>query len=87
MVKPTIRKAVTGFVDIYEAIFPALARAEELQDQNPDMSFSDAYKQAVKGTLRTPRMLEAIRSGENFDLGRGWLKLSTDPRIQMNTKD
>ena len=43
------------------------------------MSFSDAYKQAVKGTLRTPRMLEAIRSGENFDLGRGWLKLSTDP--------
>ena len=79
LVKPTIRGAVTGFVDIYEAIFPALARAEELQDQNPDMSFSDAYKQAVKGTLRTPRMLEAIRSGENFDLGRGWLKLSTDP--------
>ena len=79
ILKPTVRGAVTGFVDIYEAIFPALARAEELQDQNPDMSFSDAYKQAVKGTLRTPRMLEAIRSGENFDLGRGWLKLSTDP--------
>ena len=33
LVKPTIRGAVTGFVDIYEAIFPALARAEELQDQ------------------------------------------------------
>ena len=79
ILKPTVRGAVTGFVDIYEAIFPALARAEELQDQNPDMSFSDAYKQAVKGTLRTPKMLEAIRSGENFDLGRGWLKLSTDP--------
>lgn len=79
ILKPTVRGAVTGFVDIYEAIFPALARAEELQDQNPDMSFSDAYKQAVKGTLRTPRMLEAIRSGENYDLGRGWLKLSTDP--------
>ena len=79
IVKPTVRGAVTGFVDIYEAIFPALARAEELQDQNPDMSFSDAYKQAIKGTLRTPQILEAIRSGENFDLGRGWLKLSTDP--------
>jgi len=79
ILKPTVRGAVTGFVDIYEAIFPALARAEELQDQNPDMSFSDAYKQAVKGTLRTPKMLEAIRSGEQFDLGRGWLKLSTDP--------
>ena len=79
ILKPTVRGAVTGFVDIYEAIFPALARAEELQDQNPDMSFSDAYKQAIKGTLRTPKMLEAIRSGENFDMGRGWLKLSTDP--------
>ena len=79
ILKPTVRGAVTGFVDIYEAIFPALARAEELQDQNPDMSFSDAYKEAIKGTLRTPKMLEAIRSGENFDLGRGWLKLSTDP--------
>ena len=79
ILKPTVRGAVTGFVDIYEAIFPALARAEELQDQNPDMSFSDAYKQAVKGTLRTPKVLEAIRSGENFDMGRGWLKLSTDP--------
>ena len=79
ILKPTVRGAVTGFVDIYEAIFPALARAEELQDQNPNMSFSDAYKQAIKGTLRTPKMLEAIRSGENFDMGRGWLKLSTDP--------
>jgi hypothetical protein len=79
ILKPTVRGAVTGFVDIYEAIFPALSRAEELQDQNPDMSFSDAYKQAIKGTLRTPKMLEAIRSGENFDMGRGWLKLSTDP--------
>ena len=79
ILKPTVRGAVTGFVDIYEAIFPALARAEELQNQNPDMSFSDAYKQAIKGTLRTPKMLEAIRSGENFDMGRGWLKLSTDP--------
>ena len=79
IVKPVTRTAVTGFVDIYEAIFPALARANELQDQNPDMTFGDAYKQAVKGTLRTPKMLEAIRSGEQFDLGRGWLKLSTDP--------
>ena len=79
VVKPVTRTAVTGFVDIYEAIFPALARANELQDQNPDMAFGDAYKQAVKGTLRTPKMLEAIRSGEQFDLGRGWLKLSTDP--------
>lgn len=79
IVKPVTRTAVTGFVDIYEAIFPALARANELQDQNPDMAFGDAYKQAVKGTLRTPKMLEAIRSGEQFDLGRGWLKLSTDP--------
>ena len=79
IVKPATRTAVTGFVDIYEAIFPALARANELQDQNPDMTFGDAYKQAVKGTLRTPKMLEAIRSGEQFDLGRGWLKLSTDP--------
>ena len=79
VIKPTVRGAVTGLVDIYEAIFPALARAEELQDQNPSMSFGDAYKQAVKGTLRTPKILEAIRSGENFDLGRGWLKLSTDP--------
>lgn len=79
IVKPATRTAVTGFVDIYEAIFPALARANELQDQNPDMAFGDAYKQAVKGTLRTPKMLEAIRSGEQFDLGRGWLKLSTDP--------
>ena len=79
ILKPTVRGAVTGFVDIYEAIFPALARAEELQDQNPDLSFSDAYKLAIKGTLRTPKMLEAIRSGENFDMGRGWLKLSTDP--------
>ena len=79
ILKPTVRGAVTGFVDIYEAIFPALARAEELQDQNPDMSFSDAYKQAIKGTLRTPQILEAIRSGENYDMGRGWLKLSTDP--------
>src|SRR6056300_162781 len=79
ILKPTVRGAVTGFVDIYEAIFPALARAEELQDQNPDMSFSDAYKQAVKGTLRTYKILEAIRSGENFDMSRGWLKLSTDP--------
>ena len=79
VLKPTIRGAVTGFVDIYEAIFPALSRAEEIQDQNPDMSFSDAYKQAIKGTLRTPQILEAIRSGENFDMGRGWLKLSTDP--------
>ena len=48
ILKPTVRGAVTGFVDIYEAIFPALARAEELQDQNPNMSFSDAYKQAIK---------------------------------------
>ena len=79
IVKPASRGLVTGFVDIYEAIFPALARAEELQDQNPDMSFSDAYKQAIKGTLRTPQILEAIRSGENYDMGRGWLKLSTDP--------
>src|SRR6056300_362770 len=79
IVKPTVRGAVTGFVDIYEAIFPALARANELQDQNPDMAFGDAYKQAVKGTLITPKMLEAIRSGEQFDLGRGWLKLSTEP--------
>ena len=79
IVKPVTRTAVTGFVDIYEAIFPALARANELQDQNPDIAFGDAYKQAVKGTLRTPKMLEAIRSGEQFDLGRGWLKLSTDP--------
>tara|TARA_R100000030_G_scaffold45170_1_gene34112 strand:+ start:703 stop:5622 length:4920 start_codon:yes stop_codon:yes gene_type:complete len=79
IVKPATRGLVTGFVDIYEAIFPALARAEELQDQNPDMSFSDAYKQAIKGTLRTPQILEAIRSGENYDMGRGWLKLSTNP--------
>ena len=79
ILKPTTRGLVTGFVDIYEALAPAIARAAELQDQNPDMSFSDAYKQAVKGTLRTPKVLEAIRSGENFDLGRGWLKLSTDP--------
>ena len=79
ILKPTTRGLVTGFVDIYEALAPAIARAAELQDQNPDMSFSDAYKQAVKGTLRTPKVLEAIRSGENFDMGRGWLKLSTDP--------
>ena len=69
ILKPTVRGAVTGFVDIYEAIFPALARAEELQDQNPNMSFSDAYKQAIKGTLRTPQILEAIRSGENYGSG------------------
>ena len=79
VLKPTVRTAITGFIDIYEAIFPALARAEELQDQNPGLSFKDAYSQAIKGTLRTPKMLEAIRSGENFDLGRGWLKQSTDP--------
>ena len=79
VLKPTVRTAITGFIDIYEAIFPALARAEELQDQNPSLSFKDAYSQAIKGTLRTPKMLEAIRSGENFDLGRGWLKQSTDP--------
>mgnify|MGYP003109223681 FL=1 len=79
ILKPTTRGLVTGFVDIYEALAPAIARAAELQDQNPDLSFSDAYKQAVKGTLRTPKMLEAIQSGENFDMGRGWLKLSTDP--------
>ena len=29
------------------------ARAEELQDQNPSLSFKDAYSQAIKGTLRT----------------------------------
>jgi len=79
ILKPTTRGLVTGFVDVYEAIAPAIARATELQDQNPDLSFSDAYKQAVKGTLRTPKVLEAIRSGENYDMGRGWLKLSTDP--------
>ena len=79
VLKPTVRTAITGFIDIYEAIFPALARAEELQDQNPSLSFKDAYSQAIKGTLRTPKMLEAIRSGENFDMGRGWLKQSTDP--------
>ena len=79
ILKPITRGIFTGFEDIRESIGPALARAEEIQNQNPDMSFSDAYKQAVKGTLRTPQILEAIRSGENFDMGRGWLKLSTDP--------
>ena len=79
IVKPAVRSLVTGFTDINEALAPSISRASILQSQNPDMSFSDAYKQAVKGTLRTPKMLEAIRSGEQFDLGRGWLKLSTDP--------
>jgi hypothetical protein len=79
VLKPITRGIFTGLEDIRESIGPALARAEEIQNQNPDMSFSDAYKQAVKGTLRTPKILEAIRSGENFDMGRGWLALETDP--------
>ena len=79
ILKPTTRTLVAGFSDIYEAIFPAMARANEIQDQSPGTSFSEAYKQAIKGTLRTPKMVEAIRSGDTFDMGRGWLKLSTNP--------
>lgn len=79
IIKPTVRGMVAGFSDIYEAIFPAMARANEIQDQSPGTSFSEAYGKAIKGTLRTPRMIEAIRSGDTFDMGRGWLKLSTDP--------
>jgi hypothetical protein len=79
ILKPVSRTTFTILDDFREAIGPGLLRAEELQDQNPDMSFSDAYKQAIKGTLTTPKLIEAIRSGENFDFGRGWITMSTDP--------
>ena len=79
ILKPTIRGTASTLLDAYEVGYPAIARAKELQDQNPNMSYEEAYKIAVQGTTRAPKVQQAIQSGDSFDLGRGWLKLSTDP--------
>ena len=79
VLKPLLRGGVAGLQDAYELGSPAIARAKELQEQNPGMSYEEAYKKATQGTIRTPKITQAIQSGDNFDLGRGWLMLDTDP--------
>jgi len=79
IIKPITRGLASTLLDAYEVGYPAIARAKELQEQNPNMSYEEAYKIAVQGTTRAPKVQQAIQSGDSFDLGRGWLKLSTDP--------